>query len=204
MKSPTLKLENKLRKQNYKYIAGIDEAGRGALAGPVVVAVVIMDCKSKINNYGIKDSKLLTPKRREKLFKTIIKTALAWKTEKISEKMIDKIGIVQAVKRATEKALEKLKIKPDYILADRGINLDRIKIPYQSITHGDTEVFSIACASILAKVTRDKLMIKLDKKYSKYGFAQHKGYGTEKHIKAIRKYSPCPIHRKSFAPIRSL
>lgn len=203
MQSPTLKLENQLKRQGYKYIAGIDEAGRGTLAGPVVVATVIMNYESGIMNYGIRDSKLLTPKKREELFKIITKKALAWGVGKTSEKIIDRIGIAKANVLAVKKTLEALKVKPDYLLLDGGIKL-KIKIPQKTIIKGDTKVFSIACASILAKVTRDRLMIKLDKKYPQYGFAQHKGYGTQAHIKAIKKYGPCPIHRRSFAPINSL
>lgn len=204
MQSPTFKLENKLKRQRYKFIAGIDEAGRGPLAGPVVAAVVVLPIhNSQLTTYKVRDSKLLTPQKREELFKIITKKALAWGVGKTSEKVIDRIGIAKANTQAIKKALKALKVKPDYLLLDGGINL-KIKIPQRTIIKGDTKVFSIACASILAKVTRDRLMIKLDKKYPQYGFAQHKGYGTKAHIKAIKKYGPCSIHRKSFAPINSL
>jgi len=209
MQSPTLKLENKLKKQGYKYIAGIDEAGRGALAGSIVAAIVILkNQKTKKQNnlllLGIRDSKLLTPKKREELFRTIKKRALTWSIGKTSEKVIDRIGIAKANIQAVKKALKTLKIKPDYLLLDGGIKLKRIKIPQKTIIKGDAKIFSISCASILAKVTRDRLMIKLDKKHPQYGFAQHKGYGTKNHREAIKKYGPCSIHRRSFAPICSL
>lgn len=202
MQSPTFKLENKLKRQRYQYIAGIDETGCGSLAGPVVAAAVILN--SKFRNSKIRDSKLLSPKQREKLFKMITKKALAWGVGKVSEKIIDQKGIAKANLLAVKKAIKSLKIKPDYLLFDGGIKLKNIKIPQKTIIQGDAKVFSIACASIIAKVTRDRLMKKLDKKYPQYGFAQDKGYGTKSHLKAIKKYGPCPIHRKSFAPISSL
>jgi ribonuclease HII len=204
MQSPTFELENNLKKQGYKYIAGIDEAGRGPLAGPVVAAAAMVNREFGMINCKIRDSKLLSLKQREKLFKVITKNALAWGVGKVSEKIIDQRGIVQANLLAVKKAIKSLKIKPDYLLFDGGIKLENIKIPQKTIIKGDAKIFSIACASILAKVTRDRFMVKLDKKYPQYGFAQHKGYGTKTHFEAIKKYGPCPIHRKSFAPVSSL
>ncbi len=209
MKQPNFYQENKLRKRGFRFIAGLDEAGRGAWAGPIVAGAVIIEV-DKVNKVdrvngvlkGVKDSKLLTPKKREKFFEIIIRQVLDWSVGVVSEKVIDEIGIVKANKLAMKKALENLSFKPDYVLIDGKINLDKLRIPSQSIIQGDTKIFSIASASIIAKVWRDRIMIKLHEKYPYYGFAQHKGYGTKLHWKTIQKYKICPLHRKTFKPMK--
>lgn len=207
---PTLKLEKILWREGYKYVAGLDEAGRGSLAGPIVGAAVIFGklrvsagggsaLGGKKNELrGIRDSKLLSPQKREKLFKSIIKNCLCWTTAKVNEKTIDKIGMAKANQLVFKKAIKKLKIKPDFILVDGRINLDSLKIPYLSIVDADAKIFSCSAASILAKVWRDNLMRKIAKRYPHYGFTQHKGYGTRRHYQKLRRYGPCPCHRKSF------
>ncbi|MFH1837981.1 MAG: ribonuclease HII [Candidatus Kuenenbacteria bacterium] len=207
MNYPNWQEEKKLLKQNFKFIAGVDEVGRGAWAGPIVAATVIFDQKFIdnnqrliYNNFEINDSKKLTPLKREKLFEFIIQNALAWQTAMISEKIIDQIGITKANILVIKKAIEKLPIKSDYILVD-AVKLLDYSIPSKSIIKGDQKVYSISAASILAKVVRDRLLIQLHKKYPEYGFDQHKGYGTKKHYNFLRQYGPCEIHRKSYKPI---
>ncbi len=194
-----LNLEKKLWKRGFKYILGLDEAGRGALAGPIVAGGIIFSkkiLKKKIKE--INDSKLLSSKKREKLFDLIIKNCLCWKVAKVSEKIIDKIGISKANQLVFKKVIKKIGKKVDFILVDGKINLDDLKIPYQSIIDADRKIFSCAAASILAKVYRDNLMKKLDKKFKNYKLAKNKGYGTKEHYCLLKKYNPCPCHRKSF------
>jgi ribonuclease HII len=202
MKQPNFQEEKKLWKKGYKKIVGIDEAGRGPLAGPVVAcALVIKNC-SKFDFKQIKDSKKLSPKRREELYKTLIKhPAIEWGIGRVSEKVIDRINILEATKLAMKKAVQKLK-KPSFLVLDGKIALD-LETPQKSIVKADEKVFSCACASIIAKVTRDKLMQKCDKKYPFYGFGKHKGYPTKLHRKMLRKHGPCKIHRKSFKPVKN-
>jgi len=176
------------------YIAGADEAGRGPLAGPVVAACVIMPFFDFIE--GVNDSKKLTPKNRERLYDLITKHAIAWGVGIVDEKQIDEINILCAARRAFEIAVNSLSIKPYHLFTDAmNVNLE---IPYTSLIKGDERVYSIAAASIVAKVTRDALMCEYDKIYPEYGFAQHKGYGTKQHREAILKYGACEIHRKTF------
>ncbi len=179
-----------------KYIAGIDEAGRGPLAGPVVVASVILNKDSMIE--GVNDSKKVTENRREKLYDIIINEAISYGIGIIYQDEIDEINILEATKKGLTKSIEDLKIKPQLIMVDALTNINTLGIPYKSIIKGDAKCYSIAAASILAKVTRDRIMREWDKVYPEYGFAGHKGYGTSKHIEAIKKYGPCPIHRKTF------
>lgn len=188
--------ENKLHETGLIYIAGIDEAGRGPLAGPVVVGVAIMKPDSFIE--GVNDSKKISETRREKLFEQITEEAVDWSTGIVSEKEIDEINILNATKKALKMALDGLKIKPDRIVVDALENMDTNGIPYTSIIKGDAKVYSISAASIIAKVTRDRIMREYDEVYPQYGFAKHKGYGTAAHIQAIKEYGPCPLHRKSF------
>ena len=178
-----------------KLIAGIDEAGRGPLAGPVVVACVIMPQDDIVE--GVNDSKKLSPKKRDFLYNQIINKALSYSVSIISEKTIDEINILNATKLGMEKCVKNLSITPDIVLIDAvdKLNLD---VEYKSIIKGDQLSYSIACASIIAKVTRDNLMLELDKKYPEYNFCDHKGYGTAKHIQAIKEHGICPLHRKSF------
>ena len=183
-------------KEDVKYICGIDEAGRGPLAGPVVVASVIMPKDSMIE--GVNDSKKVSEKKREKLYEEITNTAIAWEVGIIDQREIDEINILNATKKGLTNSLKELEIKPDLILVDALTNIDTLGIPYRSIIKGDAKSYSIAAASIIAKVTRDRIMRQWDELYPEYGFEKHKGYGTKMHIDAIKEYGPCPLHRKSF------
>ncbi len=188
--------EEKLYSDKVKYIAGIDEAGRGPLAGPVVVGIVILPKDSMIE--GVNDSKKVSEKKREKVYEEIINEAIDWGVGICDQNEIDDINILQATKLALTRAIESLKTKPDLILVDALTNIDTKGIPYRSIIKGDAKEYSIAAASIIAKVTRDRMMYEYDKIYPQYGFAGHKGYGTAKHIAAIKENGPCMIHRKTF------
>lgn len=193
----TLKeIENNLYKQGLNYIAGIDEAGRGPLAGPVVVGIAIMTPDSFIE--GVNDSKKISEKKREALYQKIIDEAVDWSVGIVDQKEIDEINILNATKKALTMAIKNLKIKPERILVDALEHIDTCQIPYTSIIKGDAKAYSISAASIIAKVTRDRIMREYDEIYPQYGFAKHKGYGTAEHMKAIREYGACPIHRKSF------
>ena len=183
-------------KEDVKYICGIDEAGRGPLAGPVVVASVIMPKDSMIE--GVNDSKKVSEKKREKLYEEITNTAIAWGVGIIDQREIDEINILNETKKGLTNSLKELEIKPDLILVDALTNIDTLGIPYRSIIKGDAKSYSIAAASIIAKVTRDRIMRQWDELYPEYGFEKHKGYGTKMHIDAIKEYGPCPLHRKSF------
>ena len=192
--------ENDLRNKGYKYICGIDEAGRGPLAGPVVVGAAVMPRDSKLE--WVNDSKKVTEKRREILYDRITEEALAWGVGIISEKEIDELNILNATKKGLHLALgeviEKLKQKPDIVIVDALREIDTFEIPYQSIIKGDATCYSISCASILAKVTRDRIMREWNEVYPMYDFEKNKGYGTAEHIKALKQYGPCPIHRRTF------
>ena len=184
------------KKYEGKLIAGIDEAGRGPLAGPVVCACVIMSLDKDLMLEEINDSKKLTEKKREKLFDQILERAVAYSIVEIDEKTIDEINILNATKLGMKRALEGLKIKPDIVLID-AVKIES-EIPQENIIKGDALSYNIASASILAKVHRDRLMIGLDEKYPQYGFAKHKGYGTKVHIEALKQHGKCEIHRDSF------
>ena len=177
-------------------IAGIDEAGRGPLAGPVVCACVIMPLDEDKIIEGIDDSKKLSPKKREMLYEKIIKTALAYSIVEIDEKTIDQINILNATKLGMKKALESLGILPDLVFID-AVKIDTL-VKQENIIKGDTLSYNIAAASILAKVYRDRLMCELDAKYPQYNFAKHKGYGTKEHLLLLKKFGKCPLHRDSF------
>ncbi len=178
-----------------EFICGIDEAGRGPLAGPVVAGAVILD-KTKEILY-LNDSKKLSEKKREALFDEIMEKAVAVGVGIVDEKVIDDINILQATYKAMRLAIDNLKVKPQILLNDAVIIPD-VDIPQEKIIKGDAKSVSIAAASIIAKVTRDRLMAKYDEKYPDYGFAGHKGYGTAAHIEKIKEIGPCPIHRSSF------
>lgn len=184
------------RKYAGKLIAGIDEAGRGPLAGPVVCACVIMPLDDDKIIEGINDSKKLSEKKREELYNKIVNTALAYSIIEIDEKTIDSINILNATKLGMKKSLESLLLTPDIVLID-AVRIDTIT-PQDNIIHGDALSYNIAAASILAKVHRDRLMKKLSLKYPEYNFAKHKGYGTKEHIEALKKFGKCEIHRESF------
>lgn len=179
-----------------KYICGIDEAGRGPLAGPVVIAAVIMPKNSMIE--GVNDSKKVSEKKREKLYEEITSSSIAWAVGIIDQNEIDDINILNATKKGLTQALTELEQRPDIILVDALTKIDTLGIPYESIIKGDAKSYSIAAASIVAKVTRDRIMRQWDEIYPQYGFEKHKGYGTAMHINAIKEYGPCPLHRKSF------
>lgn len=188
--------EQKLYDDKIKYIAGIDEAGRGPLAGPVVIGCVIMKKESFIEY--INDSKKVSEARREMLYKRIIEEAISWSTGIVWQSEIDEINILNATKKALTMAIDNLDVKPDMILVDALDKIDTRGIPYISVIKGDAKIYSISAASIIAKVTRDRIMREYDEIYPEYGFATHKGYGTAKHIEAIKEYGICPLHRKTF------
>ena len=188
--------ELKLYERNIEYICGIDEAGRGPLAGPVVIGAVILPQDSFIE--GVNDSKKISEKKREKIYDQIIEEAVAWSVGIVDEKTIDEINILNATKLGVKLALEGLKQKPDVIMVDALNNMDTLGIPYISVIKGDAKNYSIAAASIIAKVTRDRMMKEWDDVYPAYGFAKHKGYGTAEHKRIIKEQGPCSIHRRSF------
>ena len=199
----SLKEENRIKKQGYKYVLGIDEAGRGPLAGPVTAAAVYYMGKNPI--FGVNDSKKVSPKKREILaFKLMNHPCVFWGLGIVSAKEIDKINILEATRLAMKKAVlnleEKYKVKADYLILDGKMDLDML-IKQISIIKADEKVFSCSASSIIAKVARDKIMIEMSKKYKEYYFEKHKGYGTKLHLEMIKKYGPCPLHRKSFKPI---
>ena len=191
--------EEQLEDLGIKYIAGVDEVGRGPLAGPVVVAAVILPLNLRIK--GINDSKKLSLKKRNELYKIILNEALAVNVSFIDERVIDEINIYEATKKGMLEAISGLKIKPEHVLID-AMPLRELAIAHTSIIHGDALSASIGAASINAKVTRDEYMDKMDIKYPNYGFKHHKGYCTKEHLEALEKYGPCEIHRKSFAPVK--
>ncbi len=204
MNYPNFNEERKLWRRRHKQrTAGLDEAGRGPLAGPVVAAaVIIKPIHGKfVKICGVKDSKKLTPKKREEIFKVLIKhPAIEWGMGRVSEKVIDRINIKNAAELAMLRAIQKLKTPPDFLLIDgKHLKNSKLKnINHKLIIKADEKVFSCAAASIIAKVKRDRMMLRYHKKYPQYGFAQHKGYPTKLHRKMIKKYGFCKIHRKSF------
>jgi len=187
--------ENKAYDGGYVHTGGIDEAGRGPLAGPVAAACVILPKDIFIE--GLNDSKKISPKKRESLFEVITSKAISYSIAFSDERCIDKINILNATKKAMRDAIASMGIKPDILLID-ALKLENINIPQLSIIKGDAKSVSIAAASILAKVSRDRLIDEIDSTYPEYGFIRHKGYGTKEHIEAIKKYGICPIHRVSF------
>ena len=189
-------MEKELYDKGFEYICGIDEAGRGPLAGPVVVAGVIMPKDSMIE--GVNDSKKVSEKKREKLYDVILEEAISYSVAIIGQDVIDDINILNATKQGVTRVVEELDVKPDLILVDALTHINTKGIPYDSIIKGDAKCYNIAAASIIAKVTRDRIMREWDEIYPQYGFINHKGYGTAKHIEALKEYGPCPIHRKTF------
>lgn len=195
----TLLFENTAYSSGFVHVAGIDEAGRGPLAGPVMAAAVILPTGLTIN--GVDDSKKLTPDKRDKLFDIIMLKALAIGVGIVTPADIDKINILQATRRAMSVAVQQLSPQPDYLLID-GISTIDSTIPQKTIKKGDSLSLSIAAASIIAKVTRDRYMIEMDSKHPGYGFAGHKGYGSAAHMDAIRRLGPSPIHRMTFGGVK--
>ena len=190
-----LEYEKGLYEKGYEYICGIDEAGRGPLCGPVVAAAVILKKGDKIE--GVNDSKKLSEKKREAVYELIKERAVAYSVGIVDEKTIDEINILEATRLAMKKAVEGLEQKAEYALVDAEKKVP-IDIPYTPIIKGDALSESIAAASIIAKVTRDRMVLELDKKYPEYNFAKNKGYGTKEHTDAIKQYGLCPAHRRSF------
>ena len=192
--------ENEFKHQGIEFIAGVDEAGRGPLVGPVSVAAVILPIGLKLDK--INDSKKLTETQRVTIYEQIRKNAIAVESILVDETKIDEMNILRATMWGMYQVLAKLSPKPEAALID-AVKLPQLEIPYKAIIKGDALSASIAAASIVAKVERDRYMDELDKEYPMYGFAQHKGYGTQEHLVAIKKYGPCPAHRRSFEPIKS-
>lgn len=190
-----LEYERQLLEKGYKYICGVDEVGRGPLAGPVVCTAVIMPLDDIIE--GVDDSKKVSAKKRETLAELIQKKAIACNICRVEAEVIDEINILEATKLCMKNAVEGLKVKPDFVITDGNMTLD-ISIPQASIVKGDALSYSIGSASIVAKVFRDKLMDEYAETYPEYGFEKHKGYGTASHINAIKEHGLCPVHRRSF------
>ena len=201
---PSFSEEESLLQQGYRLIAGVDEVGRGALAGPVAAAAVILPhpCPFPWAKL-VRDSKLLTPSQRQELARHIKEKATAVSVAMVEVDYIDKIGIAKASLEAMRQAVAQLSLSPQYLLVDY-LKLPGIALPQKGIKNGDSLCFSIACASILAKVARDQRMRELDQLYPGYGLASHKGYGTAQHLACLRRLGPCPIHRHSFAPVREV
>lgn len=209
MKYPNFQEEKKLWNQGHSSVVGLDEAGRGPLAGPVVAAAVLVSKNSSIvkrrgTNFKIRDSKKLSAKQREYFYKNLTNHKdVRWGIGIVSEDVIDKINILEATKLAMKQALENLMMKPDFLLLDGNFHI-KSDIFQKSIIDGDEKVFSCTAAGIIAKVTRDEIMKKLHQEYPKYGFNKHKGYGTSLHIKNLEMFGPCKIHRKTFFPVSNI
>jgi len=217
VKYPNFSEEKNLWSRGFKFVAGLDEVGRGSLAGPVVACAVIVapqhlfsgkisagpSAKIFIKNFGVRDSKKVPAKQREKIFKILTKhPQIKYGVGEVSEKIIDEINILEATKLAMERALQNLGCNADFLILDGSFRINS-KILQKSIVKGDVKIFSCAAASIIAKVTRDKIMEKYHKKYPRYDFKDNKGYGTAGHFACLKKYGPCQIHRKSFYPVNS-
>jgi ribonuclease HII len=204
--APDLSHELALYAQGYYHVAGLDEAGRGAWAGPLVAAAVVLPMQRADlmrTLVGVRDSKELTPRQRQRLYGTIMETAVAVGVGLVSSGELDALGVVEATRRAMDWSLAQLSAAPDYLLVD-ALSLPAQSTPQRSIIHGDALCLSIAAASIVAKVSRDRLMAALDDEYPGYGFASHKGYGTPAHRAALARLGPTPVHRFSYAPLRAL
>lgn len=203
--SPNFEHELKLRANGFQSIAGIDEAGRGPWAGPVTAGAVILPLDEKCLQElaGVRDSKQLTEKKRDWLYEVIKEVAIDWQVAHIFAEEIDALGILVATKKAMRTAVEQLSPMADALVID-AVKLSDWEIPQVSLIKGDQRSLSIAAASIMAKVSRDRLMRDMEEKYPNYGFAQHKGYGTKKHREALSVMGPCEIHRKSYKPIQTL
>ena len=193
---PDFNYEITAAKRGYKYICGVDEAGRGPLAGPVCAAAVILPDGCVIE--GLNDSKKISAKKRERLYDEIIEKAVGWSVAFGSVEEIESVNILKATYLAMNRAIDGLPVKADYAIIDGNRVPDGIKIQCETVVGGDSKSCSVAAASIIAKVTRDRLLMKYDRQYPEYGFAKHKGYGTAAHYDAIRKYGITPIHRPSF------
>jgi len=203
--SPSMDEERSLYEQGYRLIAGVDEAGRGAWAGDVVAAAVILPAEEGVLTrlQGVRDSKQLTPRQRWSLYGVIRREAVAIGVGRVAAPEIDRLGIAAGTRQAMALAIADLGLAPDFILID-AVRLPDLRLPQKAIVRGDARCLSIAAASIVAKVSRDMAMVELDALYPGYGFARHKGYGTAFHRRALHVLQPCPIHRFSYAPVRAL
>ncbi len=204
LQMPSFAEEKMLKAQGYQHIAGIDEAGRGSLAGPVVAAAVILPGHIDtpwLNQ--VKDSKQLSPAMRESLFHHINEIAISIGIGVVPHQIIDARGIIKATRLAMKLAIDQLSSPPEFLLIDY-MRLPEVPLPQKGITNGDCRCFSIACASIMAKVSRDHMMREFNGTYPGYGLAQHKGYGTKEHLACLRRLGPSPIHRQSFKPVKDL
>ncbi len=203
---PTLKKEIALLEQGYRFIAGLDEAGRGAWAGPVVAAAVILPLtRTNLAEVltGLHDSKKLSQKAREQFFKLIQKTAVAISVGRASPAIVDEMNVVEATRYAMQQALARLNPPPDYLLLDH-LSLPAVNLPQEAFPKADTISLSVAAASVIAKVTRDRLMVQLNAEYPGYAFDRHKGYGTTVHRLALTEHGPCPLHRMSYRPLKEM
>ncbi|KPJ48580.1 MAG: hypothetical protein AMJ38_05000 [Dehalococcoidia bacterium DG_22] len=200
---PTFIYEEDLWAQGAELVAGVDEVGRGPLAGPVVAAAVLLPPRCRFPWLArVRDSKVLSAARREELAGRIRKDAVAIGLGVMPHRLVDGIGIVAATRRAMLAALRELSAAPEFVLID-ALSLPRCWLPHRPIIHGDGLSLSIACASIVAKVARDRFMVEADRRFSGYGFARNKGYATREHLDALTSLGPCPIHRRTFAPVRA-
>jgi ribonuclease HII len=198
---PTFDEEKLLEAQGYRLVAGVDETGRGALAGPVVAAAVILPCGiEEVWLEWVRDSKVLVRARRELLLEHISRAAVSLAFAMVDNQTIDSRGIATATRLAMKEAVEKLLPEPQHLLIDY-FRLPEVALPQKGVLDGDALCYSIACASIVAKVARDRLMVQLDSLYPGYGFAHHKGYGTREHLDCLQKLGPSPVHRRSFRPV---
>ena len=201
---PDFTEENSLRENGYSLIAGVDEVGRGPLAGPVMAAAVILPLNTHFEWIGmVNDSKKLTERKREQLYDSIMADAIAVGIGSVTPVGIDTHGIGNAARMAMQLAIAQLKTQPDFVLID-AVKLPSVSIPQKNIIRGDSKCVSIATASIVAKVTRDHYMMGIDNIYDSYGFARHKGYPTKEHMANLVQYGACPIHRRSFAPVQNV
>lgn len=199
---PHLRYEKQLQREGYAAVVGVDEVGRGAWAGPILSCAIIMPVDSRVN--GVRDSKELSPKKREKIAARIQERAVSYSIGVVEHYEIDRMGIVAANEQAMVRAIQGLSMEPDYILVDAFTITEMSGIKQQAIAHGDATVYSIAAASIVAKVTRDQMMEEYHDQYPNYSFDSNKGYGTESHQKALDRYGVTPIHRMSFHPMKTL
>ena len=193
---PDYLIEKEIIESGKKIVAGVDEAGRGPLAGPVCAAAVILPVDLEIE--GLNDSKKLSEKKREKLYDIIIDKAVAYDIQLVDNEIIDEINILQATMLAMTNAVNSLSVKPDFVIIDGNRLPEQLEISAKAVVKGDAKSMSIAAASILAKVTRDRLMLELAKEYPEYEFERHKGYGTKLHCEKLREFGPCKIHRRTF------
>jgi ribonuclease HII len=196
---PNLAHENDLRARGLQLVAGIDEAGRGPLAGPVVAAAAILP--AKFRHKKLNDSKQLTELQREKIYAELtVHTEIHWAIAVVHSEEIDRINILRATHEAMRRAVAALAVQPEHVLID-GLPVRGFPLPQTAIVGGDARSFSIAAASVIAKVTRDRLMVEMDALHPGYAFAEHKGYGTPRHLAALKQHGPCPIHRRTFLPV---